>query len=170
MSGQFKRFKKARYCPNASAIGYSKHSVNEGDLISFCADGDHQRLGRVLGLATHGGDGKKYKKPRLAVLAASDMLSFGMERHVDLDDVLEIFDPSRIRDFARFFLFGDMSSPEETYKATAYGAMSDSYIGKYLTYPEGQLRKDWHDVAMKKAPPTKNQACLFMTTTDPEEK
>lgn len=147
MPGQFKSFKKARYCPNASAVGYSKHSVSIGDLISFreeITDTEELRvLGRVLGLATHNGRGEKYEKPHLVVLAASSMLSYGFERHVELEDVMEILDPSRIRDFARFFLFGTMPSPEVANEMAKYGAMSDSYIGAFLTYPEGQIRKDW---------------------------
>jgi len=151
MAGKYKRFRKPRYCAEATHLGFRKHSVSEGDLIAYreeYADGSHGiRLARVLGLATHGGDGTQYPKPRLAVLAANDMLTHGWERHVALEDVAEVLDPSEGRDFARFFLFGDMPSPELAYGLVEYGGMSDGYLGEYLTEPEGELRKDWRDVA-----------------------
>jgi len=161
MAGKFKRFKKPRYCPEATSLGFRAHSVKEGDLILYREeheDGSYtSRLARVLGLATHGGDGSVYIKPRLAVLAASDMLSHGYERHVALEDVSEVMDTTggglfhgRERDFARWFLFGTMPAPELAYAVSEYGALSDGYLGKYLTSPEGELRKDWRDVAARR--------------------
>jgi hypothetical protein len=150
MAGKFKRFRKPRYCPGASATGFRKWAVSEGDLVRYreeYADGSHgSRLARVLGLATHGGDGTEYPGPRLAVLAANDMLTCGYERHVAIEDVEEVLDPSQGRDFARWFLFGTVPGPELAYAVSEYGAMSDSYLGKYLTAPEGEVRKDWRDV------------------------
>lgn len=155
---RYRRFRKPLWCPGASGTGFRKKAVSEGDLISYkerYEDGSWApRLARVLGLATHGGDGVKYGKPRLAVLAASDMLDHGYERHVDLDDVLEAMDatgsgsfPERRRDFARFFLFGEMPGPEDAAALSRHGSMSDGHVAKYLTSPEGAVRKDWRGLA-----------------------
>ena len=160
MAGKYKRFKKPRYCPNASWCGSSTRLVSEGDLISYREYSDregnhyHTRLARVLGLATHDGCMNKYDKPRLLVLATDDMLSFGMERHVRLEDVAEISKPG---DFTRWFLYGKMQDPETTIRASEYGALSNGYVEKYLDGPEGQLRKDWHEIAMDRAKPTEKK-------------
>jgi len=152
MAGKYRRFRKPRYCPNARTGGFRSWKVSEGDLILYRephTDGTHGYvLARVLGLATHGGDGSEYPKPRLAVLAVDDMLTFGMERHVALEDVEEVLDRGApARHFARWFLFGQMPPPELAYALVEYGGMSDGYLGEYLTGPEGELRKDWRDVA-----------------------
>lgn len=149
MAGKFRSFRKPIYCPNACSLGFARHSVSVGDLILYrehYRDGSWgTRLARVLGLATHDGTMKPYPKPRLAVLAASDMLDHGYERHVALEDVQEVRDPSpeNGRAFARFFLFGKVPPPELAYAVSEYGAMCDSYLGDYLTAPEGEVRKDW---------------------------
>jgi hypothetical protein len=151
MAGSYKRFKKALYCPNAYSCGSAKYEVREGDLILYREDltsGENRRLARVLGLATHAGDGSKYPKPRLVVLAADDMLSHGYERHVALEDVVEIRDPG---DFARWFLYGRMPAPDMAVKVQDYGAMNNNYLKQFLTEPEGEIRKDWFNVATRKA-------------------
>lgn len=143
MAGRYKTFRKA-HCPNAIS-----QSVSVGDLILYrerYEDGSSRtRLARVLGLATHDGTMRPYPKPRLAVLAASDMIECGFERHVALEDVLEVRNPKSDRAFARFFLFGTMPSPETAYAVSEYGVMCDRYLGDYLTAPEGEIRKDWKE-------------------------
>jgi hypothetical protein len=118
--------------------------VSEGDLIKYREgpDGDARRLARVLGLATHDGCGKKYDKPRLAVLATDDFLTHGFERHVELDAVVGIRKPGP---FATWFLFGQMPDIDTAYSASEYGVLTNSYIAPYLLGSE--LRKDWREVA-----------------------
>jgi len=151
MAGKYRKMKKALFCPNASRIGRSRYEVKAGDLILFkqeYQDGSTgQVLARVLGLATHAGNGEKYPKPRLAVLAAGDALNHGFERHVPVEDVAQVFDPG---DFTRWFLFGNMPETELAYSLVEYGGMSNNYLAKFLTSPEGDLRKDWRDVAFKR--------------------
>ena len=159
---KYARFKRSRYCGEARHGGYRHWDVVEGDLILYkehYEGGTYgHRLARVLGLATHDGCGKEYtetnakgkvkKAPRLMVLAASDMLDFGYERHIELSNVEEVMwrGADRDRAFARWFLFGLMPSPELAAAVCDYGAMSDGYLAKYLTAPEGELRKDWREV------------------------
>lgn len=134
-----KAIRKAIYAPNASGMGYTEHSVKDGDLIVYreyyTGGGTGTRLARVLGLATHGPDGKAFgKKKVLLVLAASDSFTFGYERFVDLEDVLEIRRPGQhnLGVFANWFFTGKMASPAETLRTVQYGAMKDSYLGEYL--------------------------------------
>lgn len=138
MAGKFKAIRKPIYAPNATTIGYGKYDVKDGDLILFRQDygGGETRsyLGRVLGLATHDGVGKKYDKKVLLVLAANDTMTRGHERHVDIEDVLEIRRPgeNELGVFAKWFLTGEMASPAETLRAVEFGAMGDNYLGRYL--------------------------------------
>jgi len=149
MAGTYKRLSGRLYCTSATHLGYSRYDVGQGDLILF-REGDGQRLGRVLGLATHDGCGQEYRgparrgkgtrrAPRLLVLAANDTLSHGFERHVALEDVLEV--PRAPGDFARFFLFGIMPDHATAIAMSEYGAMSDSYLGRYLD--GGHVAPDW---------------------------
>jgi hypothetical protein len=75
------------------------------------------------------------------------VLDFGYERHIELSNVEEVMwrGADRSRDFARWFLFGMMPSPELASAVCEYGAMSDGYLAKYLTAPEGHLREDWRE-------------------------
>lgn len=159
---RYARFKKPRYCGEARHGGFRHWDVVEGDLILYKEHYEGgtcgHRLARVLGLATHDGCGKEYTvvgtkgrvklAPRLMVLAASDMLDFGYERHIEFADVEEVMwrGADRERGFARWFLFGTMPPPELAAAVCDYGAMSDSYLAKYLTAPEGELREDWREV------------------------
>ena len=131
--------RKGIYAPDASGMGYTEHSVKDGDLIvyreHYVGGATGTRLARVLGLATHDPDGKAFgKKKVLLVLAASDSFTFGYERFVDLEDVLEIRRPGQhnLGVFAHWFLTGKMASPAETLRTVQYGAMKDSYLGEYL--------------------------------------
>lgn len=148
---KYRRFRKPRYCPNASSLGYSRPYVSEGDFISYreaYLDGsDRTRLARVLGLVTHDGCGNAYPQPRLFVMATDDMLSHGMERHVALEDVADVRTPGA---FTRWFLFGKMPAPELALRFMEYGAASNSYAGEYLTEPEGELDPEWHEIAMRR--------------------
>jgi hypothetical protein len=130
-------------------MGKDKHSAKEGDLI-LCdigpAEGPQKlRFARVLGLATHDGCGKKYRKPRLAVLLADDFFNHAFEAHIDREWVLRIRD---LGDFSRWFFFGKMPPIETAYAAGRYGILSDDYIAKYLINGH-ELRADWREVAEK---------------------
>jgi predicted RNA-binding Zn-ribbon protein involved in translation (DUF1610 family) len=169
---RYRRFKKPRYCTNARSTGFRTWNVLPQDLILYKEWFDdksyHTRLARVLGLATHDGCGKEYmsddvspdadetpKKlkpsPRLAVLAASDMLDHGYERHVRFSDVMEVLRYNRSDypwDFGRWFLLGKMPpSPELAYAAADYGIFSNGFITRYLSSPEGELLPNWREIS-----------------------
>ena len=150
-------FKKPRYCPNASSIGFSRPYVAIGSIVTFRTATEqegvyHYQLGKVLCGVRRDGCGKAYEgEERLLVLAANDCLRFGYERHVRLSDIVDV--PPAPGAFARWFLFGDTPDPDVALKVIKYGAMCDSYLDPYLDGAEGQIRADWHEVAMKRAEP-----------------
>jgi len=163
MSGSnFIIFKTPRYCPNVTTIGYAKPSVSIGDMIRYKTptndpDFFYEEVGRVLALVKNDGCGKPLMNeagtkptPWLCVLQLSNNLSFGYERYIPLWHVREIFDMDRPRDFLRWFMFGKMPPPELAIAVIKYGAMSDSYLAEYLDGPEGSIRPNWHDIAMKR--------------------
>lgn len=131
-----------------------------GDLTPGChimfaetyADGSAtSHMGRVLGIATHNGAGELYKpsrkNPTLAVLVPNAELSFAYIRHVPKLRVTALIKPGA---FARWFLFGMVPGPELVNDVCDYGAMSNDHLAEYLTAPEGELRADWHEVAMRR--------------------
>ena len=142
---KYAHFRKPRVCPRASELASSLKYVSEGDMILYEVGG-RRSLARVLGLATHDGDGKKYPKAHLAVITADETLAFGYERHVDLNEVVGVRQPGA---FTRWFLFGKVpKDPETAYGLVEFGAMSNSYLDEFLSGDE--LRPDWYDVAWPK--------------------
>ena len=171
---RYKRFKAPMYCTNATMLGHGTWEVLEGDFIlykEYLADDSYNvRFARVLGLATHDGCGKKYMsepcegskgrkskpkpEPRLLVMALSDSMTFAYERHVKLGDVVKILSAAKrpeLFSMLRWFLFGKPPEPELAVRFMNYGSCSDGYISKYLSSPEGEIRADWHEVAMGRA-------------------
>lgn len=135
MASRYKPIRKPIYAPNAKQIGHTEHSVKDGDYIMYVLRADGcPSLGRVLGQATHDGTGKKYGKPTLLVLQASDDMSFGYTVHVPIADVTRVRrrGPGVTGDFACWFFQGDLPSVEEVERAVEFGSMSDFYIGRYL--------------------------------------
>ena len=168
MAGRYKKLKKPVFCPNATTLGFSKYvvldddpadQVTEGDLIVYkehLADGSYNsRLARVIGLATHDGCGVEYTKPskrgkakptpRLLVIAANDMLDYAYERHVDVDDVIEVRSPPDPT-FTRWFLSGKLPSIDSILALGKYGGLCDRYFSKYVD-GNGDLRDDWREKA-----------------------
>jgi hypothetical protein len=154
-------FKKEIYCPNASHIGYNRYSVKVGDLIRFRTalndDSYLYEFARVLGLATVDGMGKAYPKRKvLAVLAASNDLSHGFERHVPIDDVVQVFN---VGAFTKWFLFGQVNlSIESLYHMSTNGSLSNSYLEKYVYDGGLKIREDWQEMfsaSLKNLNPTK---------------
>lgn len=148
-------FRKPRYCKNLqTTLGHSKYAVEVGDLILFreyYTDGTHgQRLGRVLGLANR--PMHRASDPgstTLFVLATDDMLTHAYERHVELDDVLEIQSPSNSR-FAEWFLRGKVPLPSEALQVVRFGAMNNRYIDRYLeTGTDGRPKLAFKTVRLK---------------------
>jgi hypothetical protein len=143
--GDYTIFKRPRYCPNARAFGFSKHSVEVGDLVLYreeYVDGTAgRRLARVLGLANRCPDGSEHGD-MLAVLAANDMMTCAYERFVKLADVEEVRAPSESA-FAAWFLSGPVPRPEVAIDAVKYGAMNDRAIDRYLQ--DGELRKTFRN-------------------------
>jgi hypothetical protein len=143
--GDYTIFKRPRYCPNARAFGFSKHSVEVGDLVLYreeYVDGTAgHRLARVLGLANRCPDGSEHGD-MLVVLAANDMMSCAYERFVKLADVEEVRAPSKSA-FAAWFLSGPMPRPEVAIDAVRYGAVNDRAIDRYLQ--DGELHKTFRN-------------------------
>lgn len=140
----FKPLRGSLPCHFSSRFG--PYKVHAGDLILYrerghALDSYTYRLARVLGLATHDGMGKEFRKasqgsrtkaaPQLYVLAAAYSLEDGYIRIVDPDDVAEIRE-APTGDFARFFLFGAMSDAETVAGLVVDGAMNDKYLAKRL--------------------------------------
>jgi hypothetical protein len=147
---QFSKIKKPIYCPNAQAMGYSKHSASEGDLVRIrtWSGGEKESFfdsfARVLARVNYDGVGKPCpKKPgTLAVLVLSDNAAHAYVRFAGVEDVVEIMDPERYKVFARFFFSSKLPSLEAVDAAAKYGALSADYLDKYLD-GEGNLREDW---------------------------
>lgn len=151
---QYSSFKKPIFCPNAQAMGYSKHSVSEGDLVTFrIRVGDHdedrfvEKFGRVLGRVNRDGMGRDLpKKPAtLAVLALSDNGAHAHLLYTEIGDVMEVMDPARYRVFAKFFFSSKMPRIETVVAAQEYGSLSAEYVEKYLDR-DGNFREDWREV------------------------
>lgn len=167
-TNQYIFFKKPQYCRNASSIGYASPYVSIGDVIHFrtrtAAEGVyHYQHGKVLCGVRYDGCGKPYadytpeeggNDKRLLVLAADMSLRFGYERHVALGDVVEVIKPGA---FARWFLFGQTPAPKLALAFVKYGAMCDSYIGRYLDSAEGKIDDEWHEIAMKRKEPVRRE-------------
>ncbi len=151
---RYRAFKKLPFYASGRTGGYG--DLTPGCHVMFAEryqdDSERERMGRVLGIATHDGTGAQYKRPRkdpmLAVLVPSDDMHFAYVRHIAKSDIRQLISPGA---FARWFLFGAAPSPELAHEVSEYGALSDSYVGEYLTAPEGALRSDWHEVAMRRA-------------------
>jgi len=147
------KIKKPIYCPNAMAVGYSKYSLSEGDVIRFrtWSGGDKETFfesfGRVLGRANEDGMGKPLpKKPgTLAVLVLSDNASHAYIRYAGVEDVVEIMEPERYKTFVKWFFSSKLPDHETLQAAVNYGAVSASYLDKYLD-ADGNLRKDWAEM------------------------
>jgi hypothetical protein len=133
MASRYKPIRKPIYAPNASASGYGKYEVKDGDYIIYHTRGC-PTIGRVLAQATHDGQGNKYATPVLLVLQASDNMTFGYIRHISIEDVSQIYrrGEGMNGDFAEWFFKGDLPSVQEVERAVDFGAMSDNYIGRYL--------------------------------------
>lgn len=148
---QYSRIKKPIYCPNACALGFSKHSASEGDLVRFRTWHEDktffESFGRVLARVNFDGIGKPCpKKPgTLAVLVLSDNAAHAYLRYAGVEDVQEIMDPERYKVFAKFFFSSKLPSLEVVDAAAKYGALSSDYLEKYLDQ-DGNLRKDWAKV------------------------
>lgn len=161
MAPKYVAFKAPRYCPGASTLGYSTRWVKRGDLIKYREhyepdeDGQERcgsRLARVLGLVAKGSGhagNPPLSEDMLLVLAADDMLMFGYERWVALADIIEC-DGRQPGAFARWFLFGGMPPIQQALDMIQYGAMSDSYLAKYLDSPEGAPVSNWREVGRGK--------------------
>jgi hypothetical protein len=120
----FKHFTKALYCPNASTI---KRLVREGDFVH-----EGNTMARVLGLATHDENGRKYAAPLpLLVLVANPDLSYGYMSTLSLDKV-DFIDEAP-GDFTLWFLFGSMPKDLNLIEEVVNdGSMSNTHLGKLL--------------------------------------
>ncbi len=142
------RIKKPIFCPNATALGFTKYAAGEGDVIRFKTrhqDGsDHDTYGRVLGRANEDGTGKPYpKRPgHLLVLVMSETMTHAYTRHVEVLDVVEVRGPETFKTFVRWFFSSKLPSVEAVEAAVRYGATSASYVDKFLD-GEGNLPEDW---------------------------
>ncbi len=141
---KFTIFTKPRYCANAETTGEPVYAAI-GDLIVFESlpdtEGNTRRqLGRVLGLVNIFDNGEVPKDEHLVVLVADDALEFGYERYVSLENVRKVTGGG---DFAKFFLFGEMPTPEVAIAVVKYGAMNNR-IEKYLE--DGELKASFRDV------------------------
>ena len=154
------KFKKARYCPNASAVGSNTPWVVMGSIVRYytCVGFGMQSYGRVLGLTKTDGCGKLFRNaagklaPHLVVLQLSDDLSFGYYRFVGLDAVTCVVDRGA---FIHWFLSEGFtqSKVEDILGLEELGALSNEYISKY-TLRDGKVREDWqHVFASGRVPP-----------------
>lgn len=144
-ASNYKHFRSARHCPNAFRFEYAW--VNEGDFVTYSEGGSDPRspyrIGKVVCLVRRDGTGKEYAEETLLVLTPNDLFTAGFVRHVPLSAVIEVRKASSGGDFARWFFFGEMPKPQTLCEFVQYGAMSDAYLGHYLTTPEGKIRSDW---------------------------
>lgn len=142
---RYEKIRKPMFCPNASRIG-GDYQVKGGELIAYSDSTRTSRLGRVLGRATHAGDGSEFKEPTLVVMTANDTLTAGYLRAVPLEDVTEVRSIERRKgSFALWFLFGEMPEPEEAERAVEYGMMSDHYIDRWLVGDELRFNEKWEE-------------------------
>ncbi len=143
---KFGTFKKPIFCPRTAGLGYGKITVSVGDFLLYAetrltpgvvdscgkpATHEVSRFARVLGKVVRFPNGEEAPKGRnkvvLAVLALSDSMEHAYVRHVPVADVKEIMGRPP-GDFIRFFLFGDVPTPEIARDVQDYGAMNESYI------------------------------------------
>lgn len=88
--------RKQVICRNASLIGYSHCTVRFGDIVIY-KNGDFDRMiGRVAGRIKYapGFDDTPTIRNWLLVIALGSDLTFGMERWINPDDVIQAYDPN----------------------------------------------------------------------------
>lgn len=148
---QYRSFKRLGFY--AGSLHWQYGDLHPGSHVLYAethADGsESQRMGRILGIVTRLPDGKTVKPsrkdPLLAILVPSADMRYGYMRFVQKSAIRSHFTPGA---FARWFLYGETPPAQLAHDVQTYGAMSNDYLGKYLTAPEGALRTDWHEVAM----------------------
>jgi hypothetical protein len=105
--------RKQMRCPNASTIGYGKWKAQTGDIVVYRANEGMTQVGRVIGRITHAPalDGDKSPTRNYLLLAVlNSSLTFVMERWINPEDVIEVFEPRE--DVAKMLAF--FFSPEFT--------------------------------------------------------
>lgn len=136
-----RRFTKPLKNWDVTVPGGGALTVRAGDLISYrehyedgsfgYRDGSFgYRLARVLGIATHGGDGQELPENTLAVVAVNETITFGYPRFVPLEEVFEASSPEDA--FKKwFFGFKDID-PDLIYRHAEYGSLNNRFIDEYL--------------------------------------
>ena len=161
MTTRYKTFKTPLSCPRLYDYGFGKRSVSVGDIVGWQVDYTEEDgkggagfmgifYGKVLGVALCDGDGKAYptSPKQLLVLMIGERMNHGFFRHVSVEDVHLIVQPS---DFIRWFFFGELPPVDELEKLVNYGVIRDDYIGTLLDgdglrivrrpWPEGEMEE-----------------------------
>lgn len=142
---RYEKIRKPIFCPRHSQVG--DYQVKGGELIVYDDEiGDKRttRIGRVLGLATHGGDGSEFPAKTLAVMVANETMTAGWIRAVPAEDVIEIRSDFK-GSFALWFLCGQMPDPDEADRAVRYGLVNDNYIDRWLVGDELRFDQKWDE-------------------------
>jgi len=141
------KYRKPIYLPNATKLGYAKHSASVGDVVFF-DDYAVPQVGRVFGYATQTGGGAPVKpRTQLVCLVLGSNMSLCYWRFVGVNKVTECRSPDEDGGaFIRWFFSAKMTNEKQIAAAEHYGALSDRAIAKYLD-KHGELRDDWKLVA-----------------------
>ena len=118
--------RKLVICPNASTLGYGKWKAQLGDIIVYQESTyeakdlstkvnphNHTRVARVIGRVAYAPPLESDEKPirnYLLVSALSEDLTFAMERWVNPEDVIRIYNPevTKTQNFLAFFFSPEM--------------------------------------------------------------
>lgn len=131
---QIRRLTKPLKNWDVTVPGGGPLTIHAGDLISYREhyedDSFGYRLARVLGIATHGGEGQELPENTLAVVAVNETITFGYPRFVPLEAVFEVSSPEDA--FKKwFFGFKDID-PDLIYRHAEYGSLNNRFVEEYL--------------------------------------